>query len=216
MYSGGLDSLCVLHKVLTEPEYADQDVHVHHMRLNNKENRAAAEEIAVKKTVAWFRDNGYRKFVLSFTDLNYPEGTMFRDAYAVSMIGGQISGQDPMIITVAIGINADDLKDTSLSDVREKSAEIFGTFSTAKKIYPAINMTKKEVIDSLPKELVKLSWSCRTPLYRDNKAYKCMKCGTCRQLRNIMMSERIRPTPKYNFQNLPVVAHGEQGSLINS
>jgi hypothetical protein len=155
------------------------------MRLNNRENRAAAEEIAVKKTVAWLRDNGYRKFVLSFTDLNYPEGKMFRDAFAVSMIGGQISGHDPTIITVAIGINADDLKDTELNDVREKSAEIFGTFSTAKKIYPVINMTKKEVIESLPSELVKLSWSCRTPRYYEGNPVRCMKCSSCKQLRSM-------------------------------
>lgn len=45
MFSGGLDSTYVLHKILTDQEYAEYDVHVHHMRLVNSEKRAAAEEI---------------------------------------------------------------------------------------------------------------------------------------------------------------------------
>ncbi len=77
MFSGGLDSVYVLHKILIDPEYAEYDVHVHHMRLINKENRAAAEEIAVKNVVDYLRTNGYRPFVLSFTDLTYPEGMLF-------------------------------------------------------------------------------------------------------------------------------------------
>lgn len=54
------------------------------------------------------------------------------------MIGGQISAKFPLIEKVAIGINATDLKEPTLSDIRAKSAEIFGTFSKAEKIYPAI------------------------------------------------------------------------------
>jgi hypothetical protein len=166
------------------------------MRLVNSENRAAAEETAVKNIVAYLRKNDYRPFILSFTDLTYPEGTIFRDAYMISMISGKICEQDPLIEKVAVGINATDLEDTSLADIRIKSAEIFNTFTNAEKIYPAIHLSKLEVRDALPLTLRELAWSCRTPICVNGTPMKCNKCSSCRQLSVIMPNGTIPKHPR--------------------
>jgi len=44
MFSGGLDSTGVFWKLIQEKE----KLHVHHLYLSNKENRAEAEAVAVK------------------------------------------------------------------------------------------------------------------------------------------------------------------------
>ena len=47
MYSGGLDSLGMVYKLLTEDEYKDHDIHIHHVHNKNVEQRWRAEQIAV-------------------------------------------------------------------------------------------------------------------------------------------------------------------------
>ena len=39
MYSGGLDSLGMVYKLLTEEQYKDYYIHIHHVHNKNVENR---------------------------------------------------------------------------------------------------------------------------------------------------------------------------------
>lgn len=184
MFSGGLDSTYVLHKILTDPVYEAHDVHVHHMKLVNKENREKAESTAVKKVIEYFRSHEYRPFIVSYTDVVYPEDKMVRDAFMVSMVAGQICSQDPSIKFVAIGINDSDLEDPLLDDIRIKTDELFKKHpSNAVKIFPAIKLTKTEVRDALDSELVQLTWSCRTPIYKYGISFKCRRCRPCNLLK---------------------------------
>ena len=47
MYSGGLDSLGMIYKLLTDPEYNDYGLHIHHVHNRNVEDRARAEAVVV-------------------------------------------------------------------------------------------------------------------------------------------------------------------------
>ena len=52
MYSGGLDSLGMVYRLLTDPEYQDYDLHIHHVHNKNIENRHRAEDIMVQQALA--------------------------------------------------------------------------------------------------------------------------------------------------------------------
>jgi tRNA(Ile)-lysidine synthase TilS/MesJ len=59
MYSGGLDSLGMVYKLLTDPEYRDYSVHVHHVHNKNVEQRNRAEAIAVDLAIAELKRLGF-------------------------------------------------------------------------------------------------------------------------------------------------------------
>src|SRR3954451_22231548 len=50
MFSGGLDSTAMLVQLLTQSR---EELRVHHVRMENREQRAAAEQSAVERIVAW-------------------------------------------------------------------------------------------------------------------------------------------------------------------
>ena len=52
MYSGGLDSLGMVYRLLTDPEYQDYNLHIHHVHNKNIENRHRAEDIMVQQALA--------------------------------------------------------------------------------------------------------------------------------------------------------------------
>ena len=60
MCSGGLDCVALLANLLRE---TDQALHAHHIEIQNYENRAEAENDAVRETLAYFREH-YREFPL--------------------------------------------------------------------------------------------------------------------------------------------------------
>ncbi len=70
MFSGGLDSVALLANLLQE---TDQALHVHHIEIQNYENRAQAENDAVRRTLAHFRQH-YREFSYSSSKSEFPLG----------------------------------------------------------------------------------------------------------------------------------------------
>lgn len=185
MLSGGMDSTLALHYVLTKPEFSGYSVHVHHMQLDNMENRLSAEDLAIKKIFKYFEDNKYRRFSYTSSKLSFPiiNNVFMRDAYAVSFTSGFICNSDPRIKKVAIGVNATDMLDTGFSRMINISNSIFKSFTDAEKIFPVVEYTKKQVLELLPAELRKLCWSCRTPRYVHGVAVECGSCKTCNQLK---------------------------------
>ena len=59
MYSGGLDSLGMIYKLLTDPEYQDYKLHIHHVHQRNVEYRDKAEAIAVDLAVKELKQLGF-------------------------------------------------------------------------------------------------------------------------------------------------------------
>ncbi len=182
MFSGGLDSTAVFYKLLKEK----QNLFVHHMHLNNKENRAEAESIAVKKICGYMKQFG--DFVYSESRHEVPTlGKNFMwDSDLYNFMAGSICNSLGNVEFVALGMTKSDLS-PSVSERANRGTKIFESFGTnAKKIYPIIEMTKKEIYDYLPEDLRELTWSCRTPIYEENKILKCNKCKACRELRRII------------------------------
>jgi len=181
MFSGGLDSTGVLWRLVNGAE----ELHVHHLHLVNKENRAKAEKRAVTEIVGHLR--GVRDFGFSESYHEYPcyNGGFMWDSDIFSFMAGSICLAMRTIERVAIGMTLSDMRG-GLSARVERANRIFEAFGTrAKKVYPLSEMTKKQVYEMLPEELRSMSWSCRTPIYKDDDMMSCGRCRTCREMANI-------------------------------
>lgn len=178
MFSGGLDSTGVFLHYINRNE----QLHVHHLYLVNKENRALAEDKAVKEIVAYMKNIRYFGFSESYHEYPCYNNNFIWDSDIFSFMAGSICVSMKTIKEVAIGMTASD-KSSVLSARVERANKIFDAFGTkAKKVYPLEDLTKKQVYDMIPEDLRALSWSCRTPIYTENNIISCGKCKTCKEI----------------------------------
>lgn len=191
MYSGGLDSAGVLHRLLADDEFTDFSVHVHHMHVVNRENRAPAEAEAVKKTLSLFGGDGYRPFQYTQSLHRYD---FFRrdhvwDMDLCAFVAGNICSADTNIVHVAMGRarTGQDSGDEDFFARMERAQQIFKAVislddSEASCVFPVLKLTKKQVWDMLPKAIRKSTWSCRRPVYDEERnPLPCGKCHACRE-----------------------------------
>jgi 7-cyano-7-deazaguanine synthase in queuosine biosynthesis len=182
MYSGGLDSLGTVYHLLTNPEYSEYRVHIHHVHNRNVEYRDRAEAIMVQQALAELTRLGF--------SYQYSESEIASQAYnqqflydtdTMNFFAGYIASVNPEIVKVAFGMNATD-GNHSLQQRMKRGKQIFSAFTSAEKIYPVQNMSKREIYNSLPATLRDLFWSCRRPVYTEFGVDACGKCHTCEQL----------------------------------
>jgi len=183
MYSGGLDSLGMVYKLLTEDQYKDYDIHIHHVHNKNVENRWRAEAIAVDLATKELKRLGYN-FAYSESEIGtQPFGRNFLfDTDTMNFFAGYVSLVNPDIEKVAMGMQANDANQ-SLEDRRVRGNKILEAFTSAEKIFPVMNMTKREIYDMLPESLRNLFWSCRRPVYSEKNIAPCGRCDTCVKLK---------------------------------
>jgi hypothetical protein len=183
MYSGGLDSLGMIYKLLTDPEYKDHKLHIHHIHNRNIENRDRAEGVVVPLVLKELKRLGF--------DFDYSEsqiasqpynGKFMYDSDTINFFAGYICSVNPGIVKVAMGMQAND-GNHALEERRKRADKILATFTDVTKIYPVLDMTKREIQDSLPVTLKKMFWSCRHPVYTEKNIAPCGKCDTCVKLK---------------------------------
>ena len=183
MYSGGLDSLGMVYKLLTEDAYKDYSIHIHHIHNRNIENRDRAEGIVVPLVVKELERLGF-KFDYSESQIaSQPyNGKFMYDSDTINFFAGYICSVNPGIVKVAMGMQAND-GNHALEERRKRADRILAAFTDVTKIYPVLDMTKREIQDSLPVTLKKMFWSCRHPVYTEKNIAPCGKCDTCHKLR---------------------------------
>jgi len=187
MYSGGLDSLGMIYRLLTDTDYNQYNIHIHHVHNQNVENRQRAEAITVKVALEELKNLGF-EFEYSDSGINSPvfdTPTGFRflfDTDTMSLFGGFIASVNPQIKFIAYGMNAED-NNAALEERRIRSAKIREAFTKVPTIFPCIDMTKREIFDSLPDSLKNKFWSCRRPIYEEVSIKRCRKCHTCLSLK---------------------------------
>ena len=183
MYSGGLDSLGMVYKLLTEDQYKDYDVHVHHVHNKNVENRWRAEALAVDIATKELKNLGF-KFAYSESEIGtVPFGDKFMfDTDSMNFFAGYVCSVNPNIVKVAMGMQANDANQR-LEERRIRANKILQAFTPAEKIYPVMNMTKREIYDMLPESLRDKFWSCRRPVYSEKNIAPCGRCDTCLTLK---------------------------------
>ena len=183
MYSGGLDSLGTIYKLLTENEYKDYVIHIHHVHNRNVEDRNLAEAIVVKRALDELKNRGFT-FIYSESEIaSQPyNGQYMYDTDSINFFAGYICSVNPNIVKVALGMNAND-SNYALEERLKRANRILAAFTPVEKIYPVLNMSKREIYDSLPDTLKDMFWSCRTPVYTDESIESCGNCKTCKQLK---------------------------------
>lgn len=185
MLSGGLDSVGALYALLTNSEYKDFHIHVHHISIINNENRHIAESNAVTNIIKWFTANNYKPFEYSKSVIGIPafNHSALWDTDITSFVAGFISNSSYNVHHIAFGVTKDDFVSLLKS---KRSADIYDAFIPfASKIFPLQLLTKQNVYDMMPKELTNLSWSCRTPILDENVFKKCGKCSTCMAIKQL-------------------------------
>ncbi|MBP9738824.1 7-cyano-7-deazaguanine synthase [Candidatus Saccharibacteria bacterium] len=198
MFSGGLDSTAALWHVLNRPKKYGE-IHVHHIHIQNVENRWQAEAAAVKAILAYMRKNAPAEFTTSESTIRTPQlGNKFMfDAEIFNYLSGYMTSRDPLINKVVIGITGTDYK-IGFTEIAKRGKAMHNAFhldeednATRIKEFPHKDLTKDEVYKTLPPELALLTWSCRRPRYVDGKPIECGKCKTC----VIAMRDVKRPKP---------------------
>ncbi len=189
MYSGGLDSTGMLYRLLTDAEFADYDVHVHHLALKNRENRHEAERLAVHGTLAWLREQGHRPFTFTQSEHDYTflKRYFVFDSFWYGFMAANIVTADPTIVHVAIGRTRSDYdaEDGAWLTIANRGRDVYHATlplelrHTRGYIFPVIRFTKQEIWDLLPAPLREMSWSCRIPSYVDGRAVACGTCPSC-------------------------------------
>jgi tRNA(Ile)-lysidine synthase TilS/MesJ len=193
MYSGGLDSLGALYRLLTDAKYENFGLHIHHLNLRNRENRVLAEHKAIKSTLAYFRNSRYRNFLYteSSHDYSFMRKYFTFDTYWYAFMAANIITADNAIRHVAVGRTKTDIESAASMNHAKRGHEIFhATLALDKRftrsyIYPVAHMTKKQIWEMLPADLRELSWSCRRPVNQDGGAQPCGKCRTCKEMAEI-------------------------------
>jgi len=183
MYSGGLDSLGMVYKLLTDPEYKDYVLHIHHVHNRNVEHRNQAEAVVVERVLKELEQLGF-SFIYSESEIaSQPyNGKFMYDTDSINFFAGYICSVNPHIKKVAMGMQAND-HNHSLEERRIRANKIFTAFTDAEKIFPVLEMSKREIYDSLPESLRDMFWSCRRPVYSEKNIAPCGKCDTCVKLR---------------------------------
>ena len=182
MYSGGLDSLGMTYKLLTEDTYKDYTIHIHHVHQRNVENRDRAEAIVVPMVLKELKRLGY-SFIYSESEIGSQpyNGNFMYDTDSINFFAGYICSVNPNIVKVAMGMQASDHSQV-LEERRVRANKILQAFTNAEKIYPVLEMSKREIYDSLPSSLKNMFWSCRRPVYGEKSIAPCLKCDTCAKL----------------------------------
>ena len=205
MLSGGIDSTAALWHVLHHPEIYGE-ILVHHIHIQNFEARWKAEAVAVKNVLEYMEKHAPTPFHASESTINTPGlgNNILYDVEVIGFITGYMTSRDPRITKVIIAATATDFE-LGASDSVIRGKRMHNAYhpeeedhSARIKEYPQSHLTKDQVYHSVPPELAKLTWSCRTPHYVDGKPMECGRCKTCKvEMKNI---NRPKSEGKRNFK----------------
>jgi 7-cyano-7-deazaguanine synthase in queuosine biosynthesis len=202
MFSGGLDSTALLFKTLKE----DCDVHVHHIRLINREKRDKAEDRAVSKLIKEARK--IKPFVFSSNTYECPDscgiGYTGFDIIKVGFIAGDVVNMilsaikmntpEQQEIEALVGINKSEVGNCDyFNDIRYLATNQafdchFLTQPNKPKLsWPFLDLIKSDIVGYIPKPLIKYINSCRRPVEVGSEFIPCGLCAACRRLNNIKL-----------------------------
>lgn len=184
MFSGGLDSTAMLVRLLTE---SDEPLRVHHIRMENREMRADAEQAAVEAIVGWCRAR-YRPFRYSESGLDFRGLEAIPiDYLCIAFVACQVAIDTPGCTRIAVGaLKSDTDIENRAARQRRVFDEMYGCYRARKLgepalewVYPVYPETKAGLAGRLPDELVALTWSCRRPVSVAGRVQPCGACKAC-------------------------------------
>lgn len=181
--SGGVDSVYCAWKLLNENP--NEKFLIHHV-ARSKLVRTRKEKEAVDNVLKYFEENELTNFkYIETTGYVLPKSvSVIKGIEMVGFFTGVILRSYPDIKKVVICANSEDLVQGEGYNLRSKTRFDI-TYATSRGIeveylYPLRYMTKGEIADSLPVELLSLCFYCRKP---DDDGNPCGRCQPCKNIR---------------------------------
>ena len=177
MLSGGLDSVALLVNLL---EHTNHRIHAHHVEIANSERRVHAENQALEGVLAFLRRD-YRKFTYSTSKCELMLGTGGGTDMTLTMFMAAR-------VTIATGCTTElvwtgHYSQTATQEIAESSAVFAACFANIRYkpvwMMPFRHCLKLDVYGSIPRELADMTWSCRTPLFENQRFSECGQCHAC-------------------------------------
>src|SRR5690606_3686970 len=181
--SGGQDSTYVAWKWLKDNP--DEVLLIHHINLlSGAENRLAQENRAVRKILEFLRSEGLDNFVYHESDFNY--GSLprisIKDIQICTVFSSIIlrTPQFNNIKTILLSWHKGEVNDPGI-DRGFRVKALFKAFETEgiNLEFPISEMTRRQMADDMPADLLKLAHTCRKPDMRG----ACGKCKTCMEMK---------------------------------
>jgi len=198
MFSGGIDSSGVLHSLIADDDFQDRELIVHHIILQNRENRAKAEMESVSSIVNYYQEQyPQRPFTytqsifntMGFAPLRANRFPFDMDVCAFTAANIAVARKD--VRQIAMGRTKTDVDSggTNFQHRMQRAQQVFQavyaleTEAVPDYIFPVINMTKHAIWQMLPAPVQQASWYCRHPQYQqDGSALPCKQCITCKEV----------------------------------
>jgi hypothetical protein len=177
-----MDSTAMLVKLLAETQ---DELRVHHIRMQNREGRDGAEQRAVEAIVEWCRAR-YRPFRYSESGLEFRSlDAIPIDYLSIAFVACQVAIDTPGCTRIAVGSLS---RDTDIANRSARQRRVFDEMYAcyrARKlgenhvewITPVFHCTKAEIAALVPANILALTWSCRRPVTVPG-GYRA--CGTCK------------------------------------
>ena len=188
MFSGGIDSTAMLVKLLTE---GTDELRVHHIHMQNREGRDAAEQRAVSSILSWCKAH-YRPFRYSESGLDFRALEAIPiDYLSIAFVACQVAIDTPRCTRIAVGALAADTDIENRSARQRRAFDVMYECYRARKlgepqvewIYPVYDLPKAEIAAALPAGLLDLTWSCRRPVDGLRPCFNCKACKLRQGLR---------------------------------
>ena len=201
MFSGGIDSTAALVKLLND---TDEHIYAHHIYKFDLESdfHVEAEAMATSKIIPYCQEK-YRPFTYTTSKWEFKLPYFGWNLTLCAFVGAQvIRSVGNQINRYAIGTHQDDIfmqtgvDERGFGDGSRRLQEALGVFyacfgTSNREALPSIywplrDMTRQDVVNSIPKDLLELTWSCRTPLKTETNDFRpCGKCISCKTLQGI-------------------------------
>jgi len=191
MWSGGISSTALLLKYLTNSEYADYDIIVHHLHIRDYRNKAMAEAEACKSIIKYIQDKKkYRHFFFSESNHDYnfiaPPRYMtgMDDFTLIGHVVATMSRCNSDIEKVIIGTTKTDVdRSTTYMQRLERCQKVINAVMGATDYelsveFPHADDSLGVVYDSIVRPLRPAPMSCEVPQH-DEKTDTYLHCGSC-------------------------------------
>ena len=173
--SGGIDSIGMLWKILTE---TDDEVLVQHIKIKDIHNYWIHENSAFNNAMAFLKKCMRPFTILPTMEYSGPYNAPHR---YVTMLAGALAAYNNDATRVVKGkVNVDYSLPTNPKNVRCK--EIYDIILSEKNVLyetPVKNVDKRSWFTLLPSELIEMLVTCRAPLVINDEFVECGVCYSC-------------------------------------
>lgn len=193
--SGGIDSTAALYKTLKENPDKNFVVFRIDMVHGTSGHRTTQEAAATERIIRWLDENGLSNFAFRDLRIDYSSLGMTPpvwDSEVVNFAASLIIQAKPEIEVFFDGAIKDDFADPGFQGRLDKIADILYLHTGKPKeeleiLFPLAEMTKYEVMKSIPAELLGLTWSCRYPKIVGPWTFgRCHECPQCKVIDSVL------------------------------